>query len=270
MKISPSSHRGSKFSDLEPGSSSPLQRFHVRNESGGSSKSQRASKLSRLSAGGNSAENRLTRSASSLPEAKKQNGGGVAGPERKTSMAKIRRLSEPKSVSSTVTSLVKHRVELTRPKISADETTSKKISAIVNLDKSKAATLPELKIRASKAPNAAGSMTVMEPELMGDNAEMKSNNDGTSHIIDQDENPIVEKTVVMLEEKPTITKAHASDEKHQPQKLHNERGERREVGRPVCTSLSPPVLNQVDKKPKQVKVQEVGTKEVILRLCNLS
>ena len=48
-KLSPSSHKGSKFSDSGPGPSSPLQRFPARTASVGSADSSKTSKNSRLS-----------------------------------------------------------------------------------------------------------------------------------------------------------------------------------------------------------------------------
>ncbi|OWM70473.1 hypothetical protein CDL15_Pgr011949 [Punica granatum] len=213
-KLSPSSHKGSKFSDMEPGSSSPLQRFSVRS----------ASKPNRLTAGSSSAENRLTRSASSLPETKKENS---VVPEKKASMTRIRRLSEPKMTANNCASTVKPRAESTKSKVS-DDADKKKISAIINLDRSKAATLPELKIRATKAPESAKSMnmkemplkvngTVSKPGMSSRDTVLKANDEQNSQQIEDDDNPIVEKSVVVLEnEKPAVPVSHVIDEKLQP------------------------------------------------------
>ncbi|XVF28580.1 hypothetical protein REPUB_Repub15cG0042300 [Reevesia pubescens] len=96
-KLSPSSHKGSKFTDAEPGSSSPLQRS-IRTASMGSTDSHKASKPSKLNTGTQSSGNRLSRSVSSLPEPKKDIGSVT--PDTKASKARIRRLSEPKTSSS--------------------------------------------------------------------------------------------------------------------------------------------------------------------------
>ncbi|KAK7355192.1 hypothetical protein VNO80_14440 [Phaseolus coccineus] len=71
VKLSPSSYKGSKFSDLEPGSSSPFQRFPIRTASVGSNDSSKAPKTSRLNT------NKLSRSAPSLPESKQEKGDGT-------------------------------------------------------------------------------------------------------------------------------------------------------------------------------------------------
>ncbi|KAI5407979.1 hypothetical protein KIW84_053999 [Lathyrus oleraceus] len=74
-KLSPSSHKGSKFSDSGPGPSSPLQRFPSRTASVGSADSSKTSKNSRLSTRNHLNENKLSQSVSSLPES---NNGNLA------------------------------------------------------------------------------------------------------------------------------------------------------------------------------------------------
>lgn len=264
MKLSPSSHKGSKFSDVEPGSSSPLQRSSVRN----------ASRASRLTAGSSSAENRLTRSASSLPESKKENS---VVPERKASLARIRRLSEPKMTKNSFVSSVKPRTESTKLKLSNDSE-KKKISAIMNLDRSKAATLPELKIRTAKTPDAAKSAAVKEMALkVNENgskrgmashaAKLKSNNDQNSQQIEDEDNPIIEKTVVILEcEKPAVSMAHALEEKAKPSNGDNDDQVNGEINFPnqssACT-VSASTIGGTDAKPRGYNVQEqINTYEV--------
>nr|GMD81637.1 COP1-interacting protein 7 [Ipomoea batatas] len=157
-KLSPSSVRGSKFSDTEPGSSSPLQRTKIRTPTE-SHDSQKASKSTKVS-DGHLANDRLTRSASSLSDPNKESNGVT--PDSKTSKARLRRLSEPKTISSKPVASVKaQRSEpVSKPRVRNSESASKsklsdypeskKISAIMDLDKKKAATLPELKIRTPK------------------------------------------------------------------------------------------------------------------------
>lgn len=231
-KTSPSSLKGTKFSDSEPGSSSPLQRYPARTSSMGSSDSQKISKTSRLNAGSQSAGNRLTRSATSLPPPKKES-SGVAS-ETKATMSRIRRLSEPKMSSNhPISSLRARSAEpSSKSKVSdgsslkskvSDGSESKKISAIVNYDKSKAATLPELKIKTSIGPDVAQNKpTTKEAAQKGNSvkssttsegAEAKRRNEKLSDHVEADENPIVEKTVVMLERgKPSVPAAQASEE----------------------------------------------------------
>ncbi|KAL3724687.1 hypothetical protein ACJRO7_029798 [Eucalyptus globulus] len=232
-KLSPGSHKGSKFSDAEPGSSSPLQRSSVRTLSVGSSDSHKTSKTTRLSAANTSAGNRLSRSVSSLPEEIKENASVT--PETKVSMARIRRLSEPKMTSSHNVSSVKQRsTELSRQKVS-DGTDNKNISAIMSLDKSKAATLPELKIRTPKSADNSGSKSAPKDtaaqatnenkSMSSKGAQLNNGNDPFSHQSEGDDNPIIEKTVVMLEpEKRATTMLQASQEKVQLLKEDNNSG----------------------------------------------
>uniref|UniRef100_A0A2N9GHT8 COP1-interacting protein 7 n=1 Tax=Fagus sylvatica TaxID=28930 RepID=A0A2N9GHT8_FAGSY len=227
-KLSPSSHKVSKFSDSEPGSSSPLNRFPIKTASVGSSDSQKASKPSSLNTGSHSAGNKLSRSVSSLPEPKKENSSVPS--DAKASMARIRRLSEPKMGSSHHVSSVKSQSAepVSKRKIS-DGPESKKLSAIVNYDKSKAATLPELKIRTSKGPDVARTKSAakeMTQKVNGkkssttsEGAELKRNNENISHHSDGDDNPVIEKTVVMLEcDKPSVPTVHALEEIKEAQK----------------------------------------------------
>ncbi|KAM3756091.1 hypothetical protein ACB098_02G086600 [Castanea mollissima] len=218
-KLSPGSHKVSKFSDSEPGSSSPLNRFPIKTASVGSSDSKKASKPSSLNTRSHSAGNKLSHSVSSLPETKKENSSVTS--DTKASMARIRRLSEPKMGSSHHVSSVKSKntEPVSKTKIS-DGPESKKISAIVNYDKSKAATLPELKIRTSTGPDVAKNKSAakdMTQKVNGkkssttsEGAKPKRNNESISHYSDGDDNPIIEKTVVMLEcDKPSIPTVHA-------------------------------------------------------------
>ncbi|XP_050371936.1 COP1-interacting protein 7 [Argentina anserina] len=218
-KLSPSAHRTSKFSDSEPGSSSPLQRFPIKTTSmGGCTDSQKTTKSSKLNSGSHSAGNRLSRSVSSLPEKKKENTGVTSDP--KSSMARIRRLSEPKMSNSAPVSTVKPQSTITvsKPKAS-DGSESKKISAIVNYDKSKAASLPELKIRTSKGSASAQGTSTVKETIQNDilvkptsgGAQLKRNDDKSTHHSDKDDNPVIEKTVMMLE-KPTIPLVHAPEQ----------------------------------------------------------
>ncbi|KAL3626442.1 hypothetical protein CASFOL_029991 [Castilleja foliolosa] len=206
-KFSPISK--SKFSDAEPGSSSPLQRSKIRT-SLGSREPLKASKGTKLFGASHLAGNRLTRSSSSLSETKRESNGGRI-PDSKASVSQIRRLSEPKRVVS-------------KPGLSERN----KISAIINLDKSKAATLPELKIKTSK-----------------------------SHICtvesDADENTIVEKTVVMLEyEEPSLSNFQDSEGKLEI--MYDDRGKGKKSDvisefAPSHASSSSMDMDAVDREP---------------------
>jgi hypothetical protein len=188
-KISPISHRGSKFSDAEPGSASPLQRSKLRTSSLMANDSKRITNITRSIDDNRMIGNRMNRSVSSLSEAKEEISGGFT-PDSKASMARIRRLSEPKKIN---------RLK------SSDGPESKKISAIINLDRSKAATLPELKIKTSKSGSSSGQKA-------------KANESKVLIESDVDENEVVEKTVVMFEqEKPFVS---ASEENTCVEKGH--------------------------------------------------
>lgn len=242
-KFSPSSQKGSKFSDSDPGSLSPLQRFSI---GMGPNDSRRASKP-RSNSASRSAGNRLSQSVPSLPESKKEN---TVTPESKASMARIRRLSEPKISSSHHVSLVKSRSAepiVSKPKISGG-TESKKISAIVNLDRTKAATLPELKIRKSKGPSDAVQKKSAAKETTSE---------------DGDDNTVIEKTVVVLEcEKPSIPVVHVSEDRMGEHKRHNGnhgREEKTEVVpeyAAIRAPLSPPSTDEVDRAAIKRQLQD--------------
>ncbi|KAL3648768.1 hypothetical protein CASFOL_005171 [Castilleja foliolosa] len=168
-KLSPVSK--SKFSDAEPGTSSPLQRSKIRS-SLGSREPFHASKGTKLSGVSHLAGNRLTRSSSSSLFEKKRESSGGRTPDSKASVFQIRRLSEPKRAVS-------------KPGLSKES----KISAIMNLDQSKASTLPELRTKNLKSQVSTGES-------------------------DADDNTIVEKTIVMLEcEKPSLSNLQDSEGK---------------------------------------------------------
>lgn len=223
-KSSPGTFSGSKFSDSEPGSSSPLQRTKIRT-SLGSSDLQKGSKASKSTVGSKLAGNKLSRSASSLSEPKKENNGVT--PDSKASMARLRRLSEPKAISSKPGTLRKAQSAefVSKPKARSAEPVSKtkrsdvpeskKISAIIDLDKKKAATLPELKIRTTKE-----SSDLPPDKPVSENIAKEKNNMPSvaskgieSYKNDLDEN-IIEKTVVMLEKEKPYLAVHNTSSKN--------------------------------------------------------
>ncbi|XP_047315015.1 COP1-interacting protein 7-like [Impatiens glandulifera] len=194
--FSPSSHPGSKFSDLQPAASSPLQRSKIRNASLMSkNESNRASKT------GNN-NNRLVKSVSSLPDPNKKDNVAVTVADTKASMARIRRLSEPRTVGPE---------SVSKPKVvssSSGRPDSKKISAIINLDKRKSATLPELKIRTSSKRTMDGRTkltTVNGTKSSSAASETKNVLKITAHDNDDDMD-VIEKAVVILEceKKPSV------------------------------------------------------------------
>ncbi|CAI0558918.1 unnamed protein product [Linum tenue] len=205
-KLSPISHKSSKFSDSEPGPSSPLQRSSIKHLS--SSDSVKASKSSKLSTtGSQSAGNRASRSVSSLPELKKED--NTVTTDTKASMAaRIRRLSEPKVNSSHLVAPAKPRKTELAPSSSvkpksgepmaskqklANGPETKKIYAIVNHDKGKAASLPELKTRTPKASDVVvqGKAVATETTQDGNGSKsvmtcVKQSSIPTSHTSEED------------------------------------------------------------------------------------
>ncbi|KAE8667989.1 COP1-interacting protein-related, putative isoform 3 [Hibiscus syriacus] len=216
-KLSPSSHKASKFTYGEPGPSSPLQRS-IKPASVGSAGSHKVSKPSKLNTGTPSRGNRLSQSVSSLPEPKKDNGGVT--PDTKTSMARIRRLSEPKTISSPLVSSVRSRhSEPSKNTKASGVPESKKISAIVNHDMSKIASLPELKIKTTKSPDVTSGKlggNEMTQKVTGsissttDVTESSRNKEEVSLHTDGDDSTVVEKTVVMLESFPAVNSSEGT------------------------------------------------------------
>ncbi|KAL8486664.1 hypothetical protein ACS0TY_023383 [Phlomoides rotata] len=230
-KLSPATNRGSKFSDTEPGSSSPLQRSKIKT-SLGSSEANKASKASKLSEGSHMAGHRLTRSSSSLSETKRETTSVT--PESKASMIRIRRLSEPKSITNSPVIAMKARsteVVLKRKKLEGPD--KSKVSSIINLDRSKAATLPELKIKTPKSSVNTGenisavkdeqNVNGTRPSTFPENAQLNAKNCSGSHQVDADENPIVEKIVVVESGKPSLPTLHSSEGRPKVwNQLHND------------------------------------------------
>ncbi|CAL9124532.1 unnamed protein product [Musa textilis] len=201
-KTSPSPYKGSKFSDAEPVSSSPLQKLPYRTSSVGSNNLRKAIKSSRL----NGSNHGLTRSASSLPEKKESS---RLMQEAKADSLRLKRLSDPKSSYTRHSPSVKTVAADQAPKRSIAVESRKKITPIMQLDKSKSATLPELRIRtatkssservgrgtASKKPMQKGSGN--KASHASDSIKGKLGNDKPPG--NSDENPVIEKTVVLLE-----------------------------------------------------------------------
>ncbi|GMJ01987.1 hypothetical protein like AT5G43310 [Hibiscus trionum] len=219
LKLSPSSHKGSKFTDAEPGLSSPLQRS-IRAPPVGSAASLKNPKPSKLNTGTNSSANRLSKSAPSLAVPKKDIISVT--PDAKASMARIRRLSEPKINGSARLPSVKSRNSEPSSKTKVFRgPESRKISAIVNYDKSKIASLPELKIKATKAHNITHSKSggnEMTQKVNGsissttDVTELNKNPDKVPYDVNGDDGTVIEKTIVMLErEKPSVPIVNSSE-----------------------------------------------------------
>ncbi|CAL5208204.1 unnamed protein product [Lathyrus oleraceus] len=272
-KLSPSSHKGSKFSDSEPGPSSPLQRFPARTASVGSADSLKTSKTSRLSTRNHLNENKLSQSVSSLPESKLEKSDSATN--TKASMARIRRLSEPKMSSIPQTSSVKPRSTGTISKAKAsDGPESKKISAIVNHDKSKIAALPELKVRTSKASGTVQNVSSVKVKTQklndnksstnseGTNSMLKKKETGISSIDDGDDNPVIEKTVVMLEcEEKSYAPAIFAPMKEYDSAKVKEKTETTSNYVAIRAPVSPLSMDTIDKETSEIQshLQPIST-----------
>jgi len=283
-KLSPSSHKGSKFSDSEPGASSPLQRFPIRAASVGSNDSLKVSKTSRLISRSHLDNNKLSRSVSSLPESKLEKNDSTT--DTKASMERIRRLSEPKVSTIRQTSSAKQIGTGTISKAkAADGPESKKISAIVSYDKSKTAALPELKIRTAKASDIPQNRTSVKDKahklndskssMTSQGTISKKREIGTSSNGDRDDNPVVEKTVVMLEcERPYAPPIHNAEENLEiPEKQYDndevtEKAETASNYAAIRALVSPLSMDIVDKETleNQSHLQSISTEVCIHKL----
>ncbi|CAN8247788.1 unnamed protein product [Cochlearia groenlandica] len=234
-KFSPGALRGSKFSDSEPGSLSPLQRLPIRSGSLGSNESGKFPKNGKLSTGSKPTGNRLTKSISSLPSSKRESIAtgtrlirsiSPLPPSKRETAATgnrlirsisplplskresrvslnsqnkpiTRRLSEPKMGNSTATSSSVRSLRTIASKKVSDAPEIKKLSAIVNYDIAKIASLPELKIKPIKS---SGNIRVKGVEKTKTSASEEPSGKNFKPMChnDVDETPVIEKTVVMV------------------------------------------------------------------------
>ncbi|CAD5196475.1 unnamed protein product [Musa acuminata subsp. malaccensis] len=197
----PSPYKGSKFSDSEP-VSSPFHKLPIRTSSIGSSVPQKATKSSKL----NGSNHGLSRSLSSLPEIKRESKGLT--PEAKADNLRPRRLSDPRGSYTQRGSSVKSVASAQVPKRNIPDESREKITAIMQLDKSKSATLPEIRINSPKTSSDRVKKESVSKDLLqrvtGRNSSQASdsineNLTGNKPPSNSNENPVIEKTVVMLE-----------------------------------------------------------------------
>ncbi|XP_020248346.1 uncharacterized protein LOC109825853 [Asparagus officinalis] len=196
-KVSPSSFKGSKFSDAEPGLKSPIQKLPIRSSSIGSNDFQKTAKTSRSIVSANG----LTKSVSSLPELKKEINDITS--EAKAVAPHTKRLSDPNVRSVQHAPQTSVATDQMPKRNFANGSQMKKISAIVQLDKTKSATLPELKIRTSRGPSGAVQSQAITKELTQQefgNVRENKTNDNPPRVGNTDDNPLIEKTVVILKE----------------------------------------------------------------------
>lgn len=253
-KLSPSP-KPSKFTDAGQSSSSSLHRSSKRTVQAGTNQSEKLLRATRLSTVKQSGGTRLSRLVPSLNEELKDSSN--IKPDAKTSMARIRRLSEPKMTSRGVAPFVKPQImEAARQRISR-ASDGKQISEIISLDESKAASLPELKIRTSKPSDAKSVLTV------------SGNKRDNTRSSDADDCSVVEKTVLMLEpEKPYAPSCSAFQHKDHLPKKHRDGDIRTEKQDPLLYNVNRPssnpsavVKSDAIKVPEQIRDHQVSSSQ---------
>lgn len=193
---SPISYKnGSKFSDSEPGTSSPLQRSKIKPTSITNTKKP-------------STHSRLTKSMSSISDTKKDINSVT--PDSKSARITRPSQSQPKKINNndtatTTTHTTKTRSAVSKPK--SFNVTKNKSSAIIDVHQSKSATLPELKIfRTSSNPTQK-----VKADKSVSQVAKQSLNERSLHPSDTDDFPIIDKSVVMLQHKQqSIVSANAA------------------------------------------------------------
>ncbi|KAL9140290.1 hypothetical protein ABFS82_14G026800 [Erythranthe guttata] len=271
-KFSNTTNRGSKFSDSEPGLSSPLQRSKIR-ISPGSTESYKASKVIHM------AGNRVTRSSSSISEMKRESNGVT--PDTKASMSRIRRLSEPKTITNSPLTTIKARsAESVLKRKLSDGPERNKVSAAVNPDRSKTATLPESKIKTSKlhVNRGEGKSAVKDSQKINatrpsGNAEINISNNKTARQTDADDVSVVEKTVLVLESNkpslPTSSSSQREPEVRSKQHNYRDKGEKTTVIPESAPIHAPPsTVYRVDKESITSQVQKQSDYNEVTAACS--
>ncbi|PUZ35952.1 hypothetical protein GQ55_9G001300 [Panicum hallii var. hallii] len=206
-KVSPSTYKSSKFSDAEPASSSPLRKVPAKTTPGTDPHPQKTAKASKLI--GNT--NAVSKSTSSLTDMKKEKSG-----KAESSSERLKKLAEPKTSGLTDHPLNPKSASVDHPRRRSmpQDTQRKKISAIMQLDQSKSATLPELKVKSPQAPAVVNNVVAAkEKKVVSHGAEapttetsgVKKINGNISRMNSSDDSVVVEKTVVMLENEVVST-----------------------------------------------------------------
>ena len=235
-KVSPSTCKSSKFSDAEPASSSPLRKFPAKTTTGTDPHPPKTAKASKLI--GNT--NAVSKSTSSLTDMKKEKSG-----KAESSSERLKKLAEPKTSGFTdhPSNPKSASVDHPRRRSMPQDTQRKKISAIMQLDQSKSATLPELKVKSPQAPAVVtNAVAAKEKKVVShggkapttETAGVKKINGNMSRMNSSDDSVVVEKTVVMLENEVVSTP---------PVTLHSERNSAKETSSDDRTEKPSPELD---------------------------
>ncbi|CAN6296937.1 unnamed protein product [Urochloa humidicola] len=204
-KVSPVIYKSSKFSDAEPASSSPLRKLPAKTTPGTDPlKTAKASKLN-----DHNHTNAVSRSTSSLADIKEKSGRAESSSER------LKKLAEPKTNGLTDHPLNSKSVSMDRPwrRSMPQDTQTKKISALMQLDQSKSATLPELIVKSPQASAVVEDVVVKEKKEVSHGAKApttetaggKKTDGNISRMNSSDDSVVVEKTVLMLENEVVLT-----------------------------------------------------------------
>ncbi|XP_076939350.1 uncharacterized protein LOC143608011 [Bidens hawaiensis] len=199
--------RGStKFTDSEPGSSSPLQRSKIRPSINGSKKPSTSSKLTDKN--NSAAGNRMTRSLSSMSDTKKDLSSVADSHKASSSMTRIRRLSEPKKINTTHTatntktrsaesvSKPKSTTGPTEAKKNEPNTISQKVKVKVMVDNSSEVGKVNLNSRLNEAKD---SRVIDKTVMVEDNKQPTTKEVNSNH-----------RTEVNIQEAPTVDKGTIS------------------------------------------------------------
>ncbi|CAH2047019.1 unnamed protein product [Thlaspi arvense] len=243
-KFSPGPLRASKFSDTEPGSLSPLQRLPRRSASLGSNDFLKVPKNGKLSTVSKSTGNKLTRSISPVPSSKRESISTgnrltrsisplplskreirVSLDSQNKPVSRTRRLSEPKMGNNSAPSSSARSLRTIGSKKVSDAPEIKKLSAIVNYDIAKIASLPELKIKPPKGPTNVLVKGVEKIKSSASEIKPSGNKNKSLCQNDVDETPVVEKTVVMV--LPSSARSISIDQtKHEKSEVVSERADK--------------------------------------------
>lgn len=270
--VSRVSQKGSKLTDYEPGSSSLLQRSKIRTASLGSTASKKASKITKSIDDSHLTRNKLSRSVS--PSSEKKNEASIVTPDSKASMARIRRLSEPKTISCHHASSVKMRsVESVSNLKVSDGSERKKMCDRMTPYRTTAASLCELKVATSKETKDVNQKKLAAKEMTPKANRRKSSvtpkgsepntTDGSIPHNECNDYPVIEKPVVTLEcQKQVIPIVQASEEKMEIIKKNDDDDtndvddEIMEVPKYAAIHAPPSPIDRFDKRPTSVQSQE--------------
>ncbi|KAL5702354.1 hypothetical protein ACHQM5_027582 [Ranunculus cassubicifolius] len=222
-KLSPTTtYRSSKFSDSEPGPSSPLQRLRRRAASLGSNAALKMARPNGSSSAERYPSNKPIHSASSLPNLHKPN--TPISPDMRVSTARVRKLSYP-SVSSIAlgsTNSSEQKVSgagvqrPTLPEKSNRHNDSSKLLSPSPRDIN-ARGCPNVKSRTVPVQNSTQPMTSLETNSRSsptvDDTQVKQSNTKSSHNGNGEDKQVIETTVVLENEIPIIPIVQVSQER---------------------------------------------------------